>query len=168
VQPDSVCDPDGGSDDVPAGIAMAFVGHIAEPYTEFLGAIYLLMNPQSKGPVRLHSKDPSAAPLIDPSFLNNTFDRQVLIEGMKVTKRLLSAPVYAEKTLKTYMPADDSDEAIWARTELDDAHGSMILIRCNRIIFAPILRAYGTCRAPRRWAEALSMPVSTRAFGYLV
>jgi choline dehydrogenase len=73
------------------------------------------MNPQSKGSVRLHSTDASAAPLIDPGFLSHAFDRRVLIEGMKVTKRLLSAPVYAEKTLQTYMPANDSDEAIWVR-----------------------------------------------------
>lgn len=71
------------------------------------------MNPQSKGSVRLHSNDPSAAPLIDPNFLSHAFDRRFLIEGMKVTKRLLTAPLYAEKTLKTYIPVDDSDEAIW-------------------------------------------------------
>jgi len=93
------------------------VGHVGDPDTEFIGAICLIMNPQSKGSVRLHSKIPSAAPLIDPSFLSHSFDRRVLIEGMKVTKRLLSAPVYAEKTLRTYMPTDDSDEAIWVRTE---------------------------------------------------
>jgi choline dehydrogenase-like flavoprotein len=93
----------------------SFVGHIADPDTEFLGAICLIMNPRSKGSIRLRSTDPSAAPLIDPSFLSHTFDRRILIEGMKVTKRLLSAPVYAEKTLQTYMPANDSDEAIWVR-----------------------------------------------------
>lgn len=92
-----------------------FVAHLPDPDTEFLGAICLLMNPQSKGSVRLHSNDPSVAPLIDPSFLSHAFDRRVLIEGIKVTKRLLTAPVYSEKTLKTYMPVDDSDEAIWAR-----------------------------------------------------
>jgi choline dehydrogenase-like flavoprotein len=93
------------------------VGHVADPGTEFLGAICLIMNPQSKGAVRLHSKDPSTAPLIDPSFLSHSFDRRVLIEGMRVTKRLLSASVYVEKTLKTYVPADDSDEAIWVRIQ---------------------------------------------------
>jgi choline dehydrogenase-like flavoprotein len=93
----------------------SFVNHIADSDTEFLGAICLIMNPQSKGSVRLQSTDPSAAPLIDPSFLSHAFDRHILIEGMKVTKRLLSVPVYAEKTLRTYMPANDSDEAIWVR-----------------------------------------------------
>jgi choline dehydrogenase-like flavoprotein len=78
------------------------------------------MNPQSKGTVRLHSKDPSTAPLIDPNFLSHAFDRRALIEGMKVTKSLLSASVYAEKTLKTYMPVDDSDEAVWVRIKAKD------------------------------------------------
>jgi hypothetical protein len=96
-----------------------FVGHKPDPETVFLGAICLIMNPQSKGSVRLHSSDPANAPLIDPSFLSHNFDRRVLIEGMKETKRLLSAPVYSEKTLKTYMPADDSDEAVWVRKKGD-------------------------------------------------
>lgn len=88
------------------------------------------MNPQSKGSVRLRSKDPSAAPQIDPNFLSHAFDRRVLIEGMKVTKSLLSAPVYAGKTVQTYMPADDSDEAIWVRTEdISQLGSSGMLIR---------------------------------------
>lgn len=72
------------------------------------------MNPQSRGTVTLQSKDPLVAPVIDPSFLSHPFDRRVLIQGMRETRRLLSSPVYAAKTLKTYFPADDTDEAIWA------------------------------------------------------
>ena len=79
------------------------------------------MNPQSTGSIRLHSNDPLAAPLIDPSFLSHSFDRHALVEGMKATKRLLSAPVYAEKTLETYTPVDDSDEAIWVCTNVNDS-----------------------------------------------
>lgn len=80
-------------------------------------SISLLMNPQSKASIRLYSKDLSAAPLIDPSFLSHTFYRRVLIEGIEVTKCLLSAPVHSGKTLETYMPADDSDDAIWMRIQ---------------------------------------------------
>ncbi|KAK5118456.1 hypothetical protein LTR62_002970 [Meristemomyces frigidus] len=92
----------------------SFVGHTPEAGTEFVGAICLIMNPQSTGTVRLHSTDPNAAPAIDPKFLSNPYDRFALIEGVRETVRLLSAPVFSAKTIKTYFPKDDSDEAIWA------------------------------------------------------
>ncbi|KAK5126938.1 hypothetical protein LTR85_008296 [Meristemomyces frigidus] len=91
----------------------SFVGHEPQPDTQFVGAICLVMNPQSRGTVKLQSKDPLAAPVIDPSFLSHSFDRRVLIEGLRETRRLLSAPVYAKKTIKTYFPESDTDEAIW-------------------------------------------------------
>jgi hypothetical protein len=91
----------------------SFVGHEPDKDCDFLGAICLVMNPQSSGSIRLQSADPKAAPLIDANFLSRPWDRRVLIEGMRHMTRLLSAPVYAQRTLKTYFPADDSDEAVW-------------------------------------------------------
>ncbi|KAK3072952.1 hypothetical protein LTR53_005863 [Teratosphaeriaceae sp. CCFEE 6253] len=106
-----------------------FIGHEPEPDTEFLGAICLVMNPQSRGTVTLQSSDPEAAPLIDPKFLSHPFDRRLLIEGMRETRRILSAPVYAARTVKTYFPEGDSDEAIWVScTTVDNLYPDLILI----------------------------------------
>lgn len=75
------------------------------------------MNPQSKGSVQLQSNDPTVAPLIDPNFLSHPFDRRALVEGMRKTKQLLSAPVYATKTISAYFPKDDSNEAFLVRLQ---------------------------------------------------
>jgi choline dehydrogenase-like flavoprotein len=73
----------------------------------------LIMNPQSRGTVTLRSSDPTAAPIIDPKFLSHPFDRRVMIEGLRETRRILSAPVFAANTVEKLGPEDDSDDAIW-------------------------------------------------------
>ncbi|KAE9368323.1 GMC oxidoreductase [Stipitochalara longipes BDJ] len=91
----------------------SFLSHTVSPNTSFLGAICLVFNPQSRGTVLLQSSNPTAAPLIDPNFLTHEYDKRVIIEGMREMMRLLSAPVYASKTIQTLFPNDDSDETIW-------------------------------------------------------
>lgn len=71
------------------------------------------MNPQSRGTVTLRSPDPHAAPLIDPGFLTHAFDRRVIIEGVRHTMHLLSAPIYAHRTIAKFGPTGETDEEIW-------------------------------------------------------
>lgn len=71
------------------------------------------MNPQSRGTVTLQSRDPSAAPLIDPRFLVHAFDRRVIVEAVRHTMRLLAAPVYARRTIAKFGPTGETDEEIW-------------------------------------------------------
>jgi len=71
------------------------------------------MNPQSRGTVTLRSSNPADPPIIDPKFLTNPFDRRVIIEGVRKTMKMLSAPVFAATTLEIIGPENDSDEAIW-------------------------------------------------------
>ena len=51
-----------------------------------------LMHPLSRGTVELTSADPFAAPLIDPRWLVNPFDTQVLIAAMQFNQRILDTP----------------------------------------------------------------------------
>lgn len=71
------------------------------------------MNPQSYGSVTVQSADPNVAPKIDPQFLTHDYDRRAMIEGIRETMRVLSAPVYAVDTIESIGPKDDSDEGIW-------------------------------------------------------
>jgi len=73
------------------------------------------MNPQSRGTVTLHSSNPVDPPIIDPKFLTNPFDRRVIIDGLRQTMEMLSAPVFAATTLEKVGPKDSSDEEIWVR-----------------------------------------------------
>ncbi|KAF8649351.1 hypothetical protein AX16_005860 [Volvariella volvacea WC 439] len=55
-----------------------------------------LASPSSRGTVRLSSRDPWAAPLIDPNFLSTEFDRVALREGVKAALRFSQAPAWKD------------------------------------------------------------------------
>ncbi len=54
-----------------------------------------VLRPQSRGSVRLASKDPMAAPLIDPAFLQEGDDVRRLVRGFKQMREILSQPALA-------------------------------------------------------------------------
>ncbi|KUJ16043.1 alcohol oxidase [Mollisia scopiformis] len=100
-------------------IPPTFLNHTISPGTTFLGAMCLVMNPQSRGTVTLQSPDPKKAPLIDPRFMTHEYDRRVMIEGVRQVQRILAAPVFASRIVHRLGPKDDSEEGIWEH------------IRCN-------------------------------------
>ncbi len=54
-----------------------------------------LLRPQSRGSVQLASKDPLAAPLIDPNFLAERDDMERLVRGFKLMRHILAQPALA-------------------------------------------------------------------------
>ena len=54
-----------------------------------------LLRPQSRGSVRLASRDPLAPPLIDPNFFGNPDDMQRMVKGFKLMRKLLGQPALA-------------------------------------------------------------------------
>ncbi len=51
-----------------------------------------LLRPKSVGEVTLASKDPLAAPLINPRFLEHPDDIETLLKGFKLTRKIMDAP----------------------------------------------------------------------------
>lgn len=51
--------------------------------------------PDSRGYVRLRSPDPSEDPVIQPNYLQDPRDQQVLIDGIRLARRLLQTPELA-------------------------------------------------------------------------
>jgi len=51
-----------------------------------------VLRPRSRGSVRLQSKDPMAAPLIDPNFLADRDDTDRLIRGFRLLRNILGQP----------------------------------------------------------------------------
>jgi choline dehydrogenase len=51
-----------------------------------------LIYPKSRGEVRLTSSDPTAAPYIDPHFLEEEADRRLLLEGIDVVRQIMASP----------------------------------------------------------------------------
>jgi choline dehydrogenase len=59
-----------------------------------VGAI--LMHPKSRGTVRLRSADPLAAPAIDPNYLAEDDDLRLLVDGVKLCRRVADAKAFDE------------------------------------------------------------------------
>lgn len=53
------------------------------------------MRPESKGFVRIASKDPLAAPLIQPNYLYEEKDRRVLLAAIRLARKILATPQLA-------------------------------------------------------------------------
>jgi choline dehydrogenase-like flavoprotein len=54
-----------------------------------------VLRPQSRGSVRLASKDPQVAPLIDPNFLADRDDVDRMIRGFRILRNILAQPALA-------------------------------------------------------------------------
>lgn len=74
------------------------------------------LRPESLGSITLNSNDAFDAPLISPNFLASATDRSVLVEAMKVARKVLSTAEMAEYVDSEYRPGESvkSDEDILA------------------------------------------------------
>ncbi len=54
-----------------------------------------VLRPKSRGSVQLASKDPFAAPMIDPAFMQDADDVQRLVKGFKIMRGILNQPALA-------------------------------------------------------------------------
>ena len=91
-----------------------------------------MLRPESRGTVRLASKDPAAAPLIDPAFLTAPADIVALRAGARLAYRLgMTAPLDAfGPTCREPIDFDD-----------DDALDALIRSRADTV-YHPV----GSCR----------------------
>jgi len=55
-----------------------------------------VLQPQSRGSVRLASNDPLALPLVDPNFLGHADDMARMVRGFQITRRILQQPALAQ------------------------------------------------------------------------
>jgi choline dehydrogenase-like flavoprotein len=115
-----------------------------------------LIYPESRGPLRLASADPTAAPLIDPGYLSERADRDLLLEGMRLVRetmanRLVSAGVSAELNPGRDFP----DEASLAR-ELPN-RATTVTRRNDGVddVYRPEPRGRGETK--RWWREIMSI-----------
>ncbi|WP_342250885.1 GMC family oxidoreductase [Sphingomonas sp. OTU376] len=74
-----------------------------------------VLRPESRGTVRLQSLDPRAAPLIDPDFLGDPRDLELLKKGTRAMYRVLEAPQLAQYRGRDRYPIDLDDDAALER-----------------------------------------------------
>jgi choline dehydrogenase-like flavoprotein len=72
-----------------------------------------VLRPHSRGSVRLQSRDPLAAPLIDPAFLSDDRDTALMVEGAKKLRAIMQAPALQSYRGKEIYTADIQTDAQW-------------------------------------------------------
>jgi choline dehydrogenase len=83
------------------------------------GAIVLavsIVQPESRGSVRLNSCDPADPPLIDNNFLDTDRDRRRMLEGVRLARRIARNPVLAPFISAEMLPGEKIND-----DELSDA-----------------------------------------------
>ena len=77
------------------------------------------MRPQSTGYVRIRSADPTVEPVIQPNYLAEEKDRQVLLAGIRMARRILAseplAPYYESEQIPGAERTSDADLLEFAR-----------------------------------------------------
>ena len=74
-----------------------------------------LIYPKSRGTVRLASADPAAAPLIDPGYLTEPADSEVLLDGMELVREVMASQIIAGISAGALARAELPDRAALAR-----------------------------------------------------
>jgi len=70
------------------------------------------LQPESRGTIRLSSADPRAKPKIDPNYLGETRDLEVMRAGLQTALKLVGAPALRSVVDQVLAPGSDSPETI--------------------------------------------------------
>jgi choline dehydrogenase-like flavoprotein len=121
-----------------------------------------LLRPQSRGTVALASPDPAAPPRIDPQFYAHPDDLETMVQGFKITRRLMDAPALAQHRSADLYTADvqtDDDIRAALRRRSDTVYHPVGTCRMgvdSAAVVDPQLRVVGV--AGLRIADASIMP----------
>jgi len=83
-------------------------------YSGFTASVWQC-HPKSRGNVRIKSIDPFEQPHIDPNYFGEDADRKVIVEGVKILRKIYSQPSYRDLWDTEVIPGEDvqTDEQIW-------------------------------------------------------
>jgi choline dehydrogenase-like flavoprotein len=94
-----------------------------------------VLRPASRGQVSLASSDSGKAPLIDPAYLSDPHDLEILVRGFKLARHILEAPAFA--------PFHGRE--LFSEEVVDDAAICALIRARAETIYHPV----GTCRMGR-------------------
>ena len=109
-------------------------GEGAHPFSAFTMSVCQL-RPESRGEIRLQSKDPKTYPLIHPHYLSTETDCRTIVEGVKIARRIARHAPLESKISEEFRPQ--------ASLEMDDYEGTLDWARNNS---ASIYHPTGTCK----------------------
>ena len=112
-----------------------------------------MIYPKSRGSLRLASSDPTEAPIIDPGYLNEPADADLLMRGIEIAREIMAHPSMAEFVTGELEPGDAFGDKAALRKELP-----------NRIctVYHPV----GTCRMGAASDEQAVVDPTLRVRGF--
>ncbi|XP_060533708.1 uncharacterized protein LOC132706396 [Cylas formicarius] len=120
--------------------------------------IPLLVRPRSKGTVRLRSKNPFDAPVIDPNYFDDQLDVKTLVEGTKLAIRISESKIMRRFGSKLH------DIPLPTCTHLP--FGSDLYWECHlRTLSMTIYHPVGTCKMGSKWDETAVVDHRLRVHG---
>jgi choline dehydrogenase len=90
------------------------IGGELHPFPGVTG-VCTLLRPESRGFVRINSADPRDVPAIHPNYLATPKDRETIVAGVKVLRRIFQAPALARHIAEEIEPGkrcDDDDDLL--------------------------------------------------------
>jgi len=121
------------------------------------------LRPESRGTVSIRSVDPRAAPAIDPNYLSEERDRQVLRDAIGLTRDIFSQPVFRKFDMGEMAPGSDvrsqaAMDAYVRRTAESAYHpsGTCRMGTGEDAVVDPLCRVHGVDRL--RVVDASIMP----------
>ena len=78
-------------------------GDGAHPFSAFTSSVCQL-RPYSRGSVKITSPDPLVHPAIVPNYLSDARDEQVVVDAIKVARRIAKAPALAKVITEEFIP----------------------------------------------------------------
>jgi len=94
-------------------------GAALHPFPGFIASVCQL-RPESRGFVRIKSADPAQAPAIQPRYLTSAFDRDVVVAGLKLLRRIMTQPAMTRYIAEERKPGpqvtSDADLLEFARS----------------------------------------------------
>ncbi len=148
--------PDVATPDLEYHVQPLSLDAFGEPLHRFpaLTASVCNLRPESRGVVRITSRDFRRAPSIRPNYLSTPGDRRVAVDAIRLTRRIMG-----ERPLSRYAPEEVAPgPEIEDREELEEAAG-----RIGATIFHPV----GTVRMGADAAAPLDGELRMRAVGNL-
>jgi choline dehydrogenase len=95
------------------------VPELADPTRRVASTIVVAVDPRSRGRVSLRSADPRARAAIDPAYLTDPADLEVLVAGVRQARELAGCRPFADLTAGELAPggrlADDRQLEAWVR-----------------------------------------------------
>src|ERR1700728_852775 len=108
------------------------------------------LRPRSRGTLRIASADPKAAPLIDPNYWADPYDRECAVKGLRMAREILRQPALEPFVTAERMPGDDvrTDEQLAEyayRSCKTDHHpaGTCAMGSGANAVVTPDLKLYG-------------------------